>query len=114
MIKLFQRLRRWYLRKFRGFVEAPQQHGSRGTSWQEHRFRGALSMYMMCRCHWVYCFCEKDYFIRHRQHVDNCQALLEDSGAIACNCPITDARYVKICPQCGLGHWMDATPKGTK
>jgi len=116
MKNIFQRLRRWHLRRFRGYVEAPRDRFgvSRGTDWQEHPFITPRSMTFRCRCHQVHTFTDKDYFVRHRQHVDNCPAIFEDSGAIRCECPITDARYVRICPACKLGHWMDASPKGTR
>jgi len=110
MKKFWHRLRAWYLRRFRGFVAATVPGG---TSWQEHR-RGRDEMFFWCRCGLFMEFYEKDLFVRNRRHTDNCPALWEDSGAIKCDCPITDARYVKICPDCHLGHWMDASPKGTK
>jgi hypothetical protein len=119
MKQFFAGIRRWWLRRFRGYVAAPPRSG--GTSWQQHRKRQ-----FKCRCGWPgvvfdYLFDdEKDYVIRSQDHVEGCQFPTVD-GKPLCSCPVTDARYVKICPECGLGHWAavltdaknnDASPKG--
>ena len=90
---------------------------SRGTAWQQHRrpTHGGIeaALQITCKCGKEYSFCDADFHVRFRNHVDNCPALSgEGEGMIRCVCPITDARYIWICTDCGLGHWMDATPKG--
>jgi hypothetical protein len=138
MRDLFQKLRAWYRRRFRGYVAPPARHAGRGTSWQEHRrdvvtfiCRGSLRFGQLptCACMYVMCFTEGDYVIRKQRHRDGCdgfKTVAIESGAYVdgkfvkpkeiptptsrpCDCPVTDARYVKICPQCGLGHWKPAT-----
>jgi hypothetical protein len=99
-------IRAWYQRRFRGFVAAPAQHGGRGTSWQEHK-RHEIGF--TCRCGQVLAFKASDLVVRDRDHVEGCDGW--DDGA--CDCRITDARHVKICPSCGLGHWNDATPQSS-
>ena len=107
-------IRAWWLRRFRGFVAAPKLHGGRGTSWQEHK---RYDIGFTCRCGQVLAFMTSDLVVRDRDHNENCQELFisnergETRPMGACDCPITDARHVKICPACGLGHWNDATPR---
>jgi hypothetical protein len=104
MKNLFQRLKSWYLRRFRGYV-APPAGG--GTAWQEH---GRFDVGFTCRCGAALAFSPADVFVRHRDHVDNCDGIRgEFKGIIKCDCPIRDARYVKHCPQCRLAHWKDAS-----
>jgi hypothetical protein len=104
--KLFQRLKGWYLRRFRGYVAATT---SGGTSWQQH---SRQDVGFTCRCGAALAFAAADLFVRHRAHVDGCDGIRgEFEGMIACDCPITDARYVKHCPQCRLAHWKDASPR---
>ena len=116
-------IRAWYQRRFRGFVAAPKLHGGRGTSWQEHK---RYEIGFTCRCGMALAFMSTDLVIRARNHTDDCLAPSEevfgDGKAKAriranmldlelCDCPIVDARHIKICPNCGLGHWNDATPR---
>jgi hypothetical protein len=104
MKEFFAGLRRWWHRRFRGYVAAPA--GSRGTNWQEHR-RDEIGF--TCRCGRVLAFSREDLHVRDRQHIEGC---LHASGMMpTCGCPIRDARYVKLCPGCGLGHWKDATQR---
>ena len=108
MMKLWwEGIRAWWLRRFRGFVAAPKLHGGRGTSWQEHK---RYDIGFTCRCGQVLAFMSSDLVIRDRAHREDCE--LEPNVAYSsCSCPVTDARHVKICPKCGLGHWNDATPR---
>jgi hypothetical protein len=108
MIAFLQGLRRWYLRRFKGFVAAPRDaYGvPRGTSWQEHHEK-----LFICRCGhpgsgFAFQFTEENLVVRAREHVDDCAAV-GTKALLVCDCPITDARYCWICPACGLGHWMD-------
>lgn len=94
-------------------------------------------------CGQVLAFMSTDLIVRARNHEPHCTELslaeiaqvhsvfhdgdekarlrmemLNSAGRAAgypmgCGCPITDARYVKICPTCKLGHWKDVTPKST-
>jgi hypothetical protein len=98
----FSALKRWYQRRFRGYVAAPARSG--GTSWQQHPYG---EMGFTCRCGQAQAFTEDHYVIRHQEHAEGCQFPTVD-GKPLCSCPITDARYVKICPGCGLGHWRQA------
>jgi hypothetical protein len=116
MIAFLQGLKRWYLRRFKGFVAAPRDaYGvPRGTSWQEHHEKR-----FTCRCGhpgsgFAFQFTGENLVVRARQHVEDCPAVGHESVLLgmapkifACDCPITDARYCWICPACGLGHWMD-------
>ena len=91
-------IRVWYLRRFRGYVAAPRDLvGGRGTSWQQHSFE----YFIECRCGQVLAITPSDYFVRSRTHLDGC------TDWDHCDCPVTDARFVKICQQCGLGHWIE-------
>jgi hypothetical protein len=124
MIAFLQGLKRWYLRRFKGFVAAPRDaYGvPRGTSWQEHHEKR-----FTCRCGhpgsgFAFQFTEENLVVRHREHVDGCDGIVVQQvqtfdmvhtqemlaeNTRPCDCPITDARYCWICPACGLGHWMD-------
>jgi hypothetical protein len=104
-------LKRWWLRRFRGYVAAPARSG--GTSWQQHP---RSEHYFICgnrpkdqtlACTEGLQFTKADYMIRSQDHVEGCQ-FPRVYGIPACDCPVTDARYVKICPCCGLGHWRQA------
>jgi hypothetical protein len=115
---LWQGLKRWYRRRFLGFVAAPPCSG--GTAWQQHKEKQ-----FKCRCGWPgpgidYKFDEEDYVIRAQAHFESCEGVTDISNGMPakgssrildlrpCNCPVTDARYIKICPQCHLGHWRRA------
>jgi hypothetical protein len=120
-MKLRERIRAWYQRRFRGFVAAPAQYGGRGTSWQEHkRHEVGFTCHGLrpdgSPCGQVLAFRSSDLVIREQDHRDGCEGFVptENAGGktiVHCLCPITDARHVKICPSCGLGHWNDATPQ---
>lgn len=104
----FAGVKRWWLRRFRGYVAAPPRSG--GTSWQQHP---GQEWGFTCRCKSVLGFSEENYIVRARDHVEGCPGVYQFSQQLrslplACDCPVTDARYVKICPQCGLGHWRQA------
>lgn len=112
-------VKRWWLRRFRGVVKPPA--GQAGTTWQQHDDNP-----FKCACGWpgpgiVYKFDQNDLVIRSQEHVDGCQGLMDSSthrvadlaktrmiDLEVCQCPVTDARYVKICPQCHTGHWKQA------
>jgi hypothetical protein len=118
MKKFLAGLRRWYLRRFRGYVEAPVNVYGGGTAWQQHFNRweahqAAPPPYgIRCRCGEYLSLTIHDLHVRKRNHKDDCQAFHGDAaGMIDCDCRITDARYTKICAHCGLGHWVDASPK---
>jgi hypothetical protein len=115
----FAGIRRWWLRRFRGIVEPPRQFGGRGTTWQEWpEWRETFG----CPCGFLGEFTQDTYVIRSQEHVEGCEGVLDRStGAPAkstsklidltvCKCRVTDARYVKICPQCRRGHWKQAMP----
>jgi hypothetical protein len=109
-------LKRWWQRRFRGYVPPPA--GSGGTAWQQHP-RGEV--YFLCQCGASLVFSDDTYVIREQAHVEGCEGLTDQSThTIAtdktrlmdlrvCSCPITDARYVKICPSCRRGHWKEGT-----
>jgi len=108
----FSAVKRWWLRRFRGYVAAPARSG--GTSWQQHP---AGEMGFTCRCGQAQAFTEQNYVIREISHAEDCPAEYQTfAGRVFvlpapprnCDCPVTDARYVKICPGCGLGHWRQA------
>jgi hypothetical protein len=101
---MFTRLKRWYLWRFRKTVQAPG-----GTRWRQRL--GAWEHPFTCSCGEELCFdALKDYVIRRQEHAAECLA-----GSLpACFCPVTDARYVKVCPHCGAGHWIDASPPKLK
>jgi len=123
-------VRRWYRRRFRGIVAPPRQYGGQGTTWQQHH---RLEVAFICGnrrprsgrdvliCEQELEFTAADYVIRSQDHIEGCEGITDRStGNPAkstskvldmqpCSCPVTDARYVKICPQCRLGHWKDAS-----
>jgi hypothetical protein len=120
---LLQKLAAWYRRRFRGYVAAPRGIGGKGTAWQQHQ-RSEMA-FACCgvtregkRCGLSLVFTAADYVIRQQEHVEGCGGLLgqatsagvllEDVRTGRCSCPVTDARYIKICPGCGLGHWKIA------
>lgn len=107
----FAGLKRWYLRRFRGIVKPPAQYGGQGTTWQQHPRGAPIAFGFACDCGCVLAFNPiADLVVRSREHVEDCR-FYSDPGFV-CDCPITDARYIKICPQCHIGHWRDASPKG--
>jgi hypothetical protein len=116
MRALWQGIRAWWLRRFRGFVAPPAQHGGRGTSWQEHKrheigFTCSGTTASGERCGSVLAFMSTDLVVREQDHTEACDLQYAAIPGMKCNCPIIDARYVKICPTCRLGHWKDASPR---
>jgi len=118
MKAFFAGIKRWWLRRRHGIVKPPAQYGGQGTTWQQHA-RHVVGF--TCRnCRTVLAFTEEDFVIRSQAHLDDCTRVLapefiakveQSGGWMRCSCPITDARNIKICPQCGMGHWQDATPQ---
>ena len=115
MRNLLAGLKRWWLRRFRGYVAAPARSG--GTSWQQWpSWRSTFP----CKCGYQGDFTPDTYVIREQDHVDGCYGTTDVSTGnpgretsrvmdlVPCSCPVTDARYVKICPQCRMGHWKEA------
>jgi hypothetical protein len=97
-MSIFRRLRFWYLRRFHGHVAAPG-----GTTWQEHRTErfercNLPCVPFRCTCGERQHFTEKNYVVRARDPETE---------------QVIDARYVLIC-SCGIGHWMNATPRREK
>jgi hypothetical protein len=113
-------LRRWYLRRFKGIVEPPPHAKGHGTTWQEHRDGKPFK----CVCGWpeidFYQFEHNDYVIMSQDHIEGCEGVFDSTthapakggtslrNLAPCTCPVTEARYVKICPQCRRGHWRQA------
>jgi len=96
-------VKRWYLRRFKGIVKPPAHAKGHGTTWQQHQEHKWV---FRCRCGEQHVFGSRDFFVRSREHKENCAT---QGVAGDCTCPITDARYVWKCPKCGIGHWKDAT-----
>jgi len=113
-------LKRWYLRRFKGVVEPPAHAKGQGTTWQQHatRVQG-----FTCQCGTVLAFSEADYKILSQNHIEGCDGVFDQStmtiakgssrviDLTPCTCPVTEARYVKICPNCRRGHWKQANEK---
>jgi hypothetical protein len=97
-------LRRWWLRRFRGVVVPPAQYGGQGTTWQQHREN---EWAFVCACKEMLTFTQADYVIREQEHDEDCEFQYKVSSE-RCSCRVTDARYVKICPDCRRGHWKQA------
>lgn len=120
MRELFAGLKRWYQRRFHGVVAPPRQYGGTGTTWQQH---SGDTLTFTCRCGDFLDFTEKDYVVREQEHAEGCAGVTDATtnrparlyskliDLRPCSCPVTDARYVKICRNCRLGHWKDASPK---
>jgi len=118
-------VKRWYRRRFRGFVDRPRDAFGvpRGTAWQQWP---AWRTTFACECGYLGEFTPDTYVIRSQEHVEGCDGMIDRStGTVAvdstkvvnlgvCRCPVTDARYVKICPQCHLGHWKPVLTGGNK
>jgi hypothetical protein len=98
-------IRRWYLRRFRGIVAPPRQYGGQGTTWKQH---GRDEWAFPCACREMLTFTEVDYVIREQAHNEDCEFQYQVQPKEHCSCPVTDARYIKICPNCRLGHWKEA------
>ena len=102
MRQFFEGMKLWYLRRFRGYVAPPRTAGGHGTKWQQHK---PDTIGFTCPCGMVIAFSTKDLFVRTRDHVESCPNIN------SCDCPVTSARYCKVCPTCKRGHWKDASPK---
>src|SRR5271168_5197082 len=102
MKAFFEGLKRWWLRRFRGIVKPPARHGGQGTTWYQHSKNDCG---FTCACGTAYAFTEADKVIRFMEHVKDCPVQFEQHPR--CACPVSDARYVKICTQCGRGHWQE-------
>ena len=105
MRNLFAGLKRWYLRRFRGIVAPPAHAKGQGTTWQQHP---ELARLVICACGERMVFGERDYKILSQSHVDGCDGIAMQQTKQPCACPVDEARYVKICPQCRRGHWKQA------
>jgi hypothetical protein len=108
-------LKRWYLRRFKGVVAPPAHARGQGTTWQQHRgWIGKESLWagwrepFLCRCGQRLAFTRADYKILSQEHVDGCDGIAMQQTKQPCTCPVSEARYVKICPQCHMGHWKQA------
>ena len=129
MKAFFAGIRRWWLRRFRGIVEPPAHARGYGTIWQEHRHAGKETTFegwfecFTCECGQELEFTRQDYVIREQNHVDGCPGLIDACthnfadlnktplmDLRPCQCPVTDARYIKHCPNCRRGHWKQAKP----
>lgn len=106
MRALLSGLRRWWQRRFRGYVAAPA--GSGGTAWQQWpSWRSTF----FCQCGLAGEFTPDTYKILSQDHAEGCDGWTGfQPGSSPCNCPVTEARYVKICPTCRTGHWKQAKP----
>jgi hypothetical protein len=101
MKKWFAHLKRWYFWRFHKTVQAPG-----GTRWKQHL--GAWQQPFVCSCaNELWWYPPKEYVVIHQAHTAECLAAEKS----ICLCPVISARYVKVCPYCGDGHWMDASPK---
>jgi hypothetical protein len=122
MKAFFERVKRWYRWRFQGIVEPPRQYGGQGTTWQQHPKK---EEHFKCACGWPgpgieYKFHQNDYKIVSQDHVEGCEGVIDaqthktatDKTRIMdlrpCECPVTEARYVMICPTCRMGHWKQA------
>ena len=63
----------------------------------------------LCACGTAGEFTPDTYVIREQQHNEDCEFQYQVQPKEHCSCPVTDARYVKICPNCRRGHWKEAT-----
>jgi hypothetical protein len=109
-------VKRWWMRRFRGVVKPP--HGQAGTTWKQWP---AWRFVFTCACGTQLAFCKENYVIRAQEHIEGCAGLMDTTthriadlattrimDLQVCQCPVTDARYIKICPQCHTGHWKQA------
>ena len=113
-------MKRWWDRRFKGIVKPPP--GQKGTTWYQHPDWQEV---FECVCKTTLRFVPEDYVIRDQQHVDGCAGLMDASTKLIadvaktrimdlrrCTCPVLDARYIKLCPQCHIGHWKQAKLEG--
>src|ERR1700730_10372906 len=106
-----------YRRRFRGVVKPPAHAKGQGTTWQQHP---ASRFTFICSCGTALAFCQENYVVMSQNHVEGCEGVFDSvTNAPAkggsrlvdltpCSCPVTEARYVKICPNCRIGHWKQA------
>ena len=109
-------IRRWYLRTFKGIVKPPAGN-PQGTTWLQHA-KDAWGF--TCSCGELLAFLDADMKILSQDHTEGCEGIIDQTTAMVptkdtkaidlrpCSCPITEARYVKICQKCHLGHWKQA------
>jgi hypothetical protein len=111
-------IKRWWLRRYRGIVVPPAHAKGHGTIWQQWP---AWRTTFFCPCGQGGEFLPQDYVIREQNHVDGCPGLIDANthhfadlnktplmDLRPCQCPVTDARYIKICLNCRRGHWKQA------
>jgi hypothetical protein len=91
-------VKRWWLRRFRGIVEPPAHARGQGTTWYQHP---CWMETFECPCGLTLHFTAEDYKIISQNHVEGCEGW---TACGRCQCPVSDARYVKICV-CRIGHW---------
>jgi|SRR5208282_3065581 len=117
-------VKRWYLRRFRGIVNPPAHAKGQGTTWQQHPGKldlsGKWAEPFACQCGENLAFCKNDLKILSQEHNEGCEGVFDSTTSapaqrstraldlVPCNCPILEARYVKICPSCRIGHWKQA------
>jgi hypothetical protein len=119
MRNFFAAIKRWWLRRYRGIVEPPAHAKGHGTIWQQ--WGNSWGQTVLCPCGQTIEFLPQDYVIRDQSHIDGCHGLIDAHTHHAadldktplmdlrpCQCPVTDARYIKICPNCRRGHWKQA------
>jgi hypothetical protein len=110
-------IHRWYLRTFKGIVKPPAGN-PQGTTWLQHA-KDAWGF--TCSCGELLAFLDADLKILSQDHAEGCDGVIDSTTDLPfdynktqvlnlqpCKCPITEARYVKICPKCHLGHWKQA------
>jgi hypothetical protein len=105
------------MRRFRGIVEPPAHAKGQGTTWQQ--WKNHISIFE-CKCGEILEFSQADYKILSQNHIEGCEGIFDSTthtvatgrsraiDLVPCDCPVTEARYVKICPQCRRGHWKQA------
>ncbi len=99
-------VKRWWLRRFRGIVEPPAHAKGQGTTWQQ--WGNCWGPTVVCPCGTEITFTDADRKILSQSHVDGCDGIAMQQTKQPCACPVSEARYVKICPQCRRGHWKQA------
>jgi len=113
-------VKRWYLRRFRGIVKLPAHAKGQGTTWQQHRQTLIGDLAFRCACGNVMVWSQADRKILSQDHIEGCEGIFDSTthtvatggsraiDLVPCDCPVTEARFVKICPQCRRGHWKQA------
>ncbi len=101
MKAFFAGVKRWYLRRFRGIVKPPAHARGQGTTWYQHP---CWMETFECPCGLTLHFTAEDYKIMSQDHVAGCDGIAHQQTHKPCQCPVSEARYVKICV-CRIGHW---------